>query len=672
MMVRVGRPRRSAAIICLAMGLGGAGWPAAAAAQVASPATPPTSTTPMGQTIPGSDLPDDPTMLDPSAPLAPLPEIGVAWPDLATAPGDPMATMAATVDAAAERRYRWRVDGIDGAGELVRQRFEQLSTLDANDGEPANAAQLDRRAREDAQLLTNLLRGAGYYDAQVTTRIEPGNEPTVLLEAVLGNLYRFAGVTLDGVTAAGDKAAPLEKAFGIKPGDPVNADTIVAGEARLKTVVGEQGFPFAKVGDPQIVVDRAARTATLDLSVDPGSPRRFGRIVMANDRLFDAKHVQEIARFAPGQPYDSAGLEDLRRALVQTGLVSSVEVKPVPGDTPETVNVAVALEPAPPHTIAGELGYGTGEGASATVNWTDRNLFPPEGALTLRSVLGTREQLGAVVFRRNNFQGRDRVLTAQFSAAHILRDAYEAKTLSLSAGLERQTNIFFQKTWTWSLGGELLTSDERDVIESTGQPRRRTFFIGALPTSLNYDGSDDLLNPTRGFRLGGRISPEVSLQGSVFGYTRTQIDASLYRPFGDRVVLAARTRLGTILGAPRDQIAPSRRFYAGGGASVRGYGFQAIGPRDANNDPIGGRSLAEFSIEARARTFGNFGIVPFLDAGNISTSPLPRLTGLRFGTGLGLRYYSNFGPIRLDVGTPLNPQKGDSRVAVYVSLGQAF
>ncbi|WP_042490106.1 autotransporter assembly complex protein TamA [Sphingomonas parapaucimobilis] len=669
MMVRVGRPRRSVAIICLAMGLGGAGWPAVAAVQVASPATPPPST---AQTIPGSDLPDDPTMLDPSAPLAPLPEIGVAWPDLATAPGDAMATIVATVDAAAERRYRWRVDGIKGAGELVRQRFEQLSTLDANDGEPANAAQLDRRAREDAQLLTNLLRGAGYYDAQVTSRIEPGNEPTVLLEAVPGNLYRFAGVTLDGVKAAGDKAAPLEKAFGIKPGDPVNADSIVAGEARLKTVVGEEGFPFAKVGDPQIVVDRAARTATLDLSVDPGSSRRYGRIVMANDRLFDAKHVQEIARFSPGQPYDSAGLDDLRRALVQTGLVSSVDVKPVPGDTPETVNVAVALEPAPPHTIAGELGYGTGEGASATVNWTDRNFFPPEGALTLRSVLGTREQLGAVVFRRNNFQGRDRVLTAQFSAAHILRDAYEAKTLSLSAGLERQTNIFFQKAWTWSLGGELLTSDERDVIESTGQPRRRTFFIGALPTSLNYDGSDDLLNPTRGFRLGGRISPEVSLQGSVFGYTRTQIDASLYHPFGERVVLAARTRLGTILGAPRDQIAPSRRFYAGGGASVRGYGFQAIGPRDANNDPIGGRSLAEFSIEARVRTFGNFGVVPFLDAGNISTSPLPRLTGLRFGTGLGVRYYSNFGPIRLDVGTPLNPQKGSSRVAVYVSLGQAF
>ena len=671
MMVRVGRPRRSVAILCIAMEMGGIAWTGQARAQTVPVGTSPASspTAPAAQTTPDAI---DPTMLDPSAPLAPLPEIGVAWPDLSTAPGDPSATIAATVDAAAERRYRWRVEGVDGAGDLLRKRFDELSSLHTNDGDPANAAQLDRRAREDAALLTNLLRGAGYYDAQVATRIEPGQVPTVLLQATPGNLYRFAGVTLDGVQKAGDKAAPLTRAFGIKPGDPVDADAIVAGEAALKAAVGEAGFPFAKVGDPQIVVDRAARTATLDLSIAPGTPRRYGRIVTTTDRLFDAEHVQDIARFRPGDPYDSAGLDDLRRALVQTGLVSSVQVKPVPGDTPETVNVAVTLEPAPSHTIAGELGYGTGEGARAAINWTDRNLFPPEGALTLRSVLGTREQLGSVVFRRNNFNGRDRVLTAQFAAAHLLRDAYEAKTLSLSASLERQTNIFFQKTWTWSLGGELLTSDERDVIESTGQPRRRTFFIGALPTSLNYDGSDDLLNPTRGFRLGGRLSPELSLQGAAFGYARTQVDASIYRPLGDRVVLAARTRLGTILGAPRDQIAPSRRFYAGGGASVRGYGFQAIGPRDANNDPIGGRSLAEFSIEARVKAFGNFGIVPFLDAGNIATSPLPRLTGLRFGTGLGVRYYSNFGPIRLDLGTPLNPQKGDSRVAVYVSLGQAF
>ncbi len=617
-------------------------------------------------------LPADAVPLDPNAPMAPLPDIGVAWPELGADAGTE--AIAQTTDGAAETRYTWRIDGVDAAQTaLLRQRFDDLSTLNANDGSAANAAQLDRRAREDADLLQTLLRGEGYYDARVTTRVEPGAKPLVVLQAEPGTLYRFNGVTLGGIAAADDKAQTLRDAFGVKAEDPVNADAIVAGEARLKTRIGQEGFPFADVGEPQIVVDHATKTATLDLKVAPGAARRFGQVVaLPGNRVFDAKHVQEIARFDPGDLYDAASLDDLRRALIQTSLVSSVEVKPIEGRAPGTVDIGVKMEPAPPRTIAGELGYGTGEGARAELSWTHRNLFPPEGALTVRGVAGTREQLGSLVFRRNNFEGRDRVLTAQIAAAHVRRDAYEANTFTLSASLERQTTIFFQKTWTWSLGGELLTSDERDVIAATGAPRRRTFYIAAAPTSLNYDGSDDLLNPSRGFRLGGRISPEFSLQGAPFGYGRVQVDGSAYQPIRSGLVLAERIRLGSILGASRDRIAPSRRFYAGGGASVRGYGYQAIGPRDVNNDPIGGRSLAEFSIEARVKTFGNFGIVPFLDGGTIYTSALPRLSDFQYGTGIGVRYYSNFGPIRLDVGTPLNPQPGDSRIAVYVSLGQAF
>ena len=409
------------------------------------------------------------------------------------------------------------------------------------------------------------------------------------------------------------------------------------------------------------------------MAVQPGGAKRFGKIITAPDnKVFGAEHVQDIARFKPGEPYDAAALTDLRRALIQTSLVSTVEIKPVQNADPDIVDIDVALAPAPPHTIAGEIGYGTGEGARAEVSWTHRNMFPPEGGLTLRGVLGTKEQLASVVFRRNNYRARDRVLTAQVVASNLTRDAYQAKTFSISSSLERQTNIFFQKQWTWSLGAELTASDERDVILSTGLPRRRTFFIGALPTTLIYDGSDDLLDPTRGFRLGGRFSPEISLEGKAFGYARVQVDASAYRSVTPRVVAAGRIRLGTIAGAPRDAIAPSRRFYAGGGASVRGYGYQDIGPRDPNNDPIGGRSLTEFSIEARVKAFGNFGIVPFFDGGNIYTSPLPKFSEFRFGTGIGVRYYSSFGPIRLDVGTPINPQKGDPRVAVCVSLGQAF
>uniref|UniRef100_UPI0035CBBD5D autotransporter assembly complex protein TamA n=1 Tax=uncultured Sphingomonas sp. TaxID=158754 RepID=UPI0035CBBD5D len=621
----------------------------------------------------GDPAPPEPLQLDPQSPLAPLPGLGVAWPDLSKAPEEPVEKGAPTA-LTGETRYGYRVDGIDDvATSLLQDRFAQLSTLKANEGQPANAAQLDRRAREDATLLTTLLRGEGYYDARVTTRVEPAARPLVVLDAEPGVLYKFNGVTLAGLDAAGAKAAALRKAFGIDAGDAVNADVVAAGETSLHTTITDRGFPFAVVGDPQIVVDRAAHTATLDVAVVPGAERRFGTVVMtAGSKVFGADHVLDIARFTPGQPYDASALVDLRRALIQTGLVSSVKVEPVEGKAPGTVDIAVGLEPAPKHTIAGELGYGTGEGARAALSWTNRNLFPPEGALTLAGVLGTEEQSASVIFRRNNFDGRDRILTFQTVASNVKRDAYQARTLSLSGSLERQTNIFFQKKWTWSLGAELVASDERDVILDTGAPRRRTYFIGALPTVLSYDGSNDLLDPTRGFRLSGRFSPELSLEGTAFGYARLQLDASAYKTVVKGAVLAGRIRLGTIAGAPRDAIAPSRRFYAGGGASVRGYGYQDIGPRDPNNDPVGGRSLAEFSIEARVKTFGAFGVVPFFDGGNISTGLVPKVTDLRYGTGIGVRYYSNFGPIRIDVGTPVNPQKGDPRVAVYVSLGQAF
>ena len=418
-------------------------------------------TAPVPTQAPASPTADTPMSLDPNSPLASLPDIGVAWPDLATSPMDPAATVAA-VDANTESRYAWRIDGIDGINDaLLRQRFAALSTLDANDHQAANAAQLDRRAREDADLLNSLLRAQGYYDSNVVTRVEPGAKPMVVLSATPGTLYTFKGVTIDGIAAAGDKAAGLTTAFGIKPEDPVNSDAIVAGQAKLTTQIGREGFPFAKVGDPAIVVDHATRTATLDLSVQPGGARKFGQIVaLPGNRVFGVDHVAEIARFSPGDLYDATKLDDLRRALIQTSLVSSVDLKPVQGATPDTVDVAVKLDRAPPHTIAGELGYGTGEGARAELSWTHRNLFPPEGALTLRGVLGTQEQLGSVVFRRNNFKARDRVLTLQASAAHTNRDAYDAKTYSLAGTLERQTNIFFQKTWTWSVGAELLASDE--------------------------------------------------------------------------------------------------------------------------------------------------------------------------------------------------------------------
>ena len=221
-----------------------------------------------------------------------------------------------------------------------------------------------------------------------------------------------------------------------------------------------------------------------------------------------------------------------------------------------------------------------------------------------------------------------------------------------------------------------MFSSERNLDSARGALVSRQFYIGALPATLAYDGSDDLLDPKRGFRLSGRISPEVSLERTTFGYVRVQLDGSYYQPVGERLVVAGRARFGGIAGASGQSIAPSRLFYAGGGGSVRGFGYQLLGPRNALNEPIGGRSLAEFSLEARVRLpvfGGNFGVVPFVDAGNVYTSSIPDFAGgVRVGVGLGLRYYSQFGPIRIDVGTPLSRRANESAVSVQVSLGQAF
>lgn len=104
---------------------------------------------------------------------------------------------------------------------------------------------------------------------------------------------------------------------------------------------------------------------------------------------------------------------------------------------------------------------------------------------------------------------------------------------------------------------------------------------------------------------------------------------------------------------------------------MRGFGYQQLGPKDINGDPIGGRSLTEFALEARYR-FGNYGIVPFLDGGRVGEGSTPGLRGMRYGVGIGARYYTNFGPFRLDVATPLGRRPGEAKVAVYISIGQAF
>lgn len=579
-------------------------------------------------------------------------------------------------EALAEVRYTVAITGLD-AGDL-KERFLELSTLQEGRGRPAPASQIRLRAEEDIELATQLLRAEGYYDAQVSATFAPPTGRTDRLDVVLtatpGARYAFGDIRVVGSDPA--PTAIAREALRLRAGEPIVALAVEAAEANVSLRLPQEGFPFAEVGLRDIVLDEATHRGDYTLPLSSGPRAAFGGFQVAGRPVFGADHVSVLARFRPGETYDSRGVEDLRQALVATSLLSTVAVEPVrtgragPSGV-EIVDLRVRQTPAPPRSLAATAGYGTGEGFRVSGSWAHRNLFPPEGALALNAVAGTQEQRLAVAFRRSNAGLRDRTIQARAELSREAREAYDARSARLSASISRESTPLWQKRWTYSLGAEVNATNETLAQEAAVSRPRQTFVIAALPLQLGYDTSDSLLDPTLGLKVTGRLSPEISYRGDASVYARTLLETSAYVPLAERLVLAGRVRLGAVAGISRDELAPSRRLYAGGGGSVRGFGFQDLGPRDVNGRPLGGRSLVELSLEARYR-WGDFGIVPFVDAGQVYSPSTPEFSDLRVGVGIGGRYYTPFGPLRIDVATPISRRSGEPTVALYISIGQAF
>lgn len=195
-----------------------------------------------------------------------------------------------------------------------------------------------------------------------------------------------------------------------------------------------------------------------------------------------------------------------------------------------------------------------------------------------------------------------------------------------------------------------------------------------LTAGVRYDSTDNLLDPKKGMRLTGTVTGYPTALGSSVGLIEAKAVGSAYYSLDEdsRYVLAGRLGLGTIGGADLGDIPSGHRFFAGGGGSVRGYTYRTVSPM-AFGSIIGGRSLFEASAEARIKITDTIGIVPFVDVGGAFSSSLPDFKEfVAVGAGLGLRYLTPIGPIRLDVATPVNKRSGDRPVAVYVSIGQAF
>ncbi|GGZ01329.1 autotransporter assembly complex protein TamA [Novosphingobium colocasiae] len=582
-----------------------------------------------------------------------------------------------------EVAYTTKLEGLDKAdkdtGADLASEFKGLSALHKGKGKAANIAMVSARLTEDSQLMETVLASQGWYSPLIKTRIDrseaPDGQPLSAVIAVNpGKRYVLSDIV---VQAAPTVPVDLIRSnLALKVGEPIVADRVQGAEARVAVALPENGYAFAKVGDRDILLDQDTGDGVYTLPVEVGPRGKFGGFVTDGRQAFAADHIAVLARFKRGELYDSRKVDDLRKALVATNLFNTVTVQPSrtgqdAGEGTEFVDLSVHQMAGKPRTIAGSLGYAAGEGLSAQATWTHRNLFPPEGALILTGLAGTRQQNVGATFRRSNAGKRDRTFELTAEAYHNDYDAYSAYTGRIAARISRDSTPIWQKRWTYAYGVEALITGETDYNSATQTRDRKLFYVAGLNGQVGLDHTDSLLDPTEGFRLTTLIQPEATVKGGFNPYVRARIDGSAYYSVTDGIVLAGRLRFGTIQGAGLFEIAPSRRLYAGGGGSVRGFAYQKLGEQAGDGDPLGGRSLNEGSAEVRYR-FGNYGVVAFVDAGQAYRETTPQFSDLRYGVGIGGRFYTNFGPVRLDVATPLARRPGESRINVYVSIGQAF
>lgn len=557
--------------------------------------------------------------------------------------------------------------GVEDGGLL--QMMRASSALVAHEGEADSLGALQRRAVSDARLMRQVASSAGYYDATVTFEIDENKTPLqVMLKVEPGPVYRLTAVHL----AAPDAGAPPlvegfdPQAVGLTIGGPATAAPIVDAEARIATFYTERGRPFAKVLSRRAVIDRGTQTMDVTYTIDAGPAGRFGAVTISGLEGLERGYVERQIAWTEAEDYDSRKVEETRKALVDSTLFSTVMVQPVAPLSDGRVPMAIDLTERSARSVGAGVQYDTTDGFGARLFWEHRNLLGNAEKLRVEGSYGQTGPGLLSTFRRPAFLYRNLDLVANASLGQEKVDAYNSTHAVIGTGVE------YHLTRRLTIGSGLQF--ERDHVESDDGTEDYSLF--GLPTHLRYDGSDDTLNPTRGWRAGLTVTPYTPVSKSdLTSFVSSRVNGSNYWRLTDsgRYVLASFAAIGSIVGTSFDSLPRDKRLYAGGSGSVRGYGYQRAGPLDANAKPIGGRSSFEIGTEMRAKITETIGVVAFFEGANVSDRTFPDFSQkMLWGTGVGLRYYSPIGPVRFDVGVPLERRSGDAAFQLYISLGQAF
>lgn len=573
-------------------------------------------------------------------------------------------------DAAEGVPYQVVIQGAENAA-LRAALLEASRLVELQDDPPVTVRGLQRRAEQDAERLARVLRSRGHYAGTVQAEVDADVEPArVTLRVEPGPVYTLSAFEIEYRNPAVADAVGAPRGMenvGLEQGQPARAEAVLEAVESVPEQLSNIGYPFARVEDYTATVDHAERTMRVVVEVDAGERAVFGVTSIEGLETVEQEYVRMRIPWTVGVLYDRRALQQMRRNLLETGLFRSVDVEPAETVTEAgTLPIDVEVEEADHRSLGASIRYSSSIGPAAGIFWEHRNLLGRNEDFRAELEASQLAQTFEVNFLRPDFLRLDQQFAANAAVAHEEFEAYDRDSIVAEVDLIRPLT----ETWTVSAGAlaeYAVIADEQGETRST---------LVGLPFSARRDTTESVLDPREGTRLNFFVTPFTGDYQGPVTFLRNLAETIVYVPLTeDRArVLAGRLALGSILGASRTEIPADKRFYAGGGGSVRGYGFQKAGELDAQNDPLGGQSLFEVGLELRYRITETIGLVPFIEGGRAFLDEVPDPTKRLFwGVGLGVRYFSPVGPVRFDVALPVDPRDDiDDAYQIYISLGQAF
>ncbi len=533
---------------------------------------------------------------------------------------------------------------------------------------PASVRLLQRRAKNDVPRILAVLKSQGYYEAQVSPLLDREAVPVrVTFRVNLGLPYSLSSFTiaLTDADTAGPLAVPGPTELGLKLNNRCRSKAILSAEETLLAWLKTSGFPYAHRSDRTVIVDHETKTVSVTLSITAGLRAQFGPTEISGLETLPKRYIQDKIPWKEGDQFNVSLMYDAQKALYATGCFATVRVShaDVPGQDGRVL-VSVDVKEALHRTIKVGAGYSTDEKLGGKISWEHRNISGHGDNLTMALKASDIVYAAESSYKMPGFFHRYQSLVLYLRVGHDHPDAYTSRSIKGGALLERSLGKRMK------LGGGLALKKSRD--RQLGETEH--YYLVSVPLHFSWDTSNDFLDPKRGGRFTAQLTPsldptdeDISFLKSYATYTRyVQV---IPRPL---TVLALRGVYGTINGSSRNNIPPDDRYYAGGGGSIRGYAYQSVGPHQ-EGEPVGGRSLLEISLEARTRLTEKLGVVIFLDGGRAYESQEPDFSkNLRWGAGTGFRWYTAIGPLRFDIGFPLNRRDQDDPFQMYLSIGQAF